>query len=709
MHVTRLCVQGQRLIAASSVRGQRLDQQYLRKEELRYVLSSWDGRRWETLREGTGGLISSLIADGDRLYVGFSLRDSSEAVPAVLTCDGRSWRSLGVDLASERPGGRGSVEALCLHQGTLVAGGSFDICSGYRCRNLAFWDGRMWWPLARLPEDLRVKVLLSSGPSLWCGGFLLGAAGASGVSLARCDGPLLGAPSQLSFAAPPGEEKPSGLRPDRPPRPPFRNGDFSQWEQGAPVGWEYPFSALGGPLARGDRKTLTAFVSPLDGGGLVLHAASGPVEAPPPRPHPLRPAIIQEFAILPGRTYAVRAEARLTGLSFADPQASGGMTFYLGSAWESLPIKSSKFAWYELTLLAPERAVSGKVTFGIPGGGSRLEIRQVLLQEREVGLGDSFELLVQQMADRYAHFHLCASYWDSLVEHYRPLAHGATSREALLNMLTEMLSRLKDRRILLQTASADVIAQYVTVPPWQHRARLSSDRSDRQAILAQLVDYRDSGSWGVGHTGDGISYCDLRFPWRKKASPQERDLITDLLSAEAVILDLRRFSSRLGRFDPEDLKEQALLFASRFADREVQYGWEQEGSSEAAVDTTSCKKLILAPTVVSSRALPLVCLINGYCEGIATELAMMFKALPNATLVGQPTAGTTQKTSRFRLPCGLSVTIPTSRYFLPAGREIDDRLGVEPDIPVDPDGAGDPTFQAGLGLLRERLAEGQKP
>lgn len=187
--------------------------------------AAWDGRAWHAMPAPGGAVIYALATRGTELFAcGRSLGLSGAAT--VARWDGSAWRPLpsAVDLAAGE-----AVLALAVHNGELIAAGTFSQIGGVQAPGAAAWDGATWRRLGTLPmhvhaltshdglllaagdrlqgparsmavwdghdwQDLpgapsgHVNCLLSSGPDLIVGGSFLVAGGSSARNIARWDG-----------------------------------------------------------------------------------------------------------------------------------------------------------------------------------------------------------------------------------------------------------------------------------------------------------------------------------------------------------------------------------------------------------------------------------------------------------------------------------------------------------------------------------------
>jgi carboxyl-terminal processing protease len=108
---------------------------------------------------------------------------------------------------------------------------------------------------------------------------------------------------------------------------------------------------------------------------------------------------------------------------------------------------------------------------------------------------------------------------------------------------------------------------------------------------------------------------------------------------------------------------------------------------------------------------PVVVLIGPGCVSSGEGMAQMLRAIPGVTFVGAPTRGASGNPGPVDLPNGLSVWFSRWVNELPDGTAFENR-GVAPDVAVafsKDSPSGDAVFDAGVKLLRERLAASPGP
>ena len=100
----------------------------------------------------------------------------------------------------------------------------------------------------------------------------------------------------------------------------------------------------------------------------------------------------------------------------------------------------------------------------------------------------------------------------------------------------------------------------------------------------------------------------------------------------------------------------------------------------------------------------MVCLAGPCTVSSGECFTLMMKALPGATVIGQPTRGSSGNPAPVHLPNGVSVWFSRWEQLTPAGEPVEKR-GVHPDVLVEHVGEGDPTLEAGLAELARQLDE----
>jgi len=163
-------------------------------------IARWDGSSWHPVGSGLPGDVWSILADGETLYAGVASGfDGSD----VYRWSSSSWTSIGHfdgfvddlvifegdliaggwftgDVARWNgtswsmiagSGSNGRVETLIVHDGVLMAGGSFYRMNGVFTGPVARWNGGSNWSNVDIPEAWEVYSLVTFDGNLVAGGW----------------------------------------------------------------------------------------------------------------------------------------------------------------------------------------------------------------------------------------------------------------------------------------------------------------------------------------------------------------------------------------------------------------------------------------------------------------------------------------------------------------------------------------------------------
>ncbi len=155
-------------------------------------IAAWDGEQWRPLGSGLDGRVAALAVYDGQLIAGGDFRQAGGVpVNGIAAWDGEQWRPLTGPNGTGVNGGYPTVEALLVHDGHLIVGGSFQQAGGVPARNLARWDGQQWAPFGDEPGsgvNDTVHALVVHDGDLVVGGRFTEADGVSVDHIARWDG-----------------------------------------------------------------------------------------------------------------------------------------------------------------------------------------------------------------------------------------------------------------------------------------------------------------------------------------------------------------------------------------------------------------------------------------------------------------------------------------------------------------------------------------
>ncbi len=167
-------------------------------------LAVWNGESWQQLGSAFGGSVVALLVHNGDLYAGgsFSNIGATQAFN-IARWDGQQWQPVGEGLsgnAATSPGVRG----LAVHEGQLIACGTFTNSGPNAVSHVAAWTGTQWEQVGTGFEG-KANAAVSHQGDLFVTGFGLRVGSSSTVSVLRWDGSQWSAPAGLTGAPRAGE------------------------------------------------------------------------------------------------------------------------------------------------------------------------------------------------------------------------------------------------------------------------------------------------------------------------------------------------------------------------------------------------------------------------------------------------------------------------------------------------------------------------
>lgn len=447
----------------------------------------------------------------------------------------------------------------------------------------------------------------------------------------------------------------------------LQEGDFRRWEHGLPVGWLVEVGARNGD---GSTSILRAGAE----GGIAL---GGDARTTTWR------TVSQKVATRAGTFYRLSCETRATGLRREGNQFDNAYVALLAPGLKRFEAVAEG-GWVPCEMLFRGEG-EATITIFLSKTGL-LEVRALRLEEADPAA--SFDLLVRHMGRYYSYFALKGVDWEALAGRYRDRAVAAKDAHAFTQAIVPMLAELRDLHITVEEAPGTLTGTWIDTPARNY---------DFTAVAAALEEPRRIGRVALaGRIGGSIGYLAITsLAGEARTFAEVRSAIDGMFDCEGLLLDLRANAGGDER--------QALAIAALFCDQPRVYAKASLRSGPRPADLGAPVERWIRPRDGPRFLKPVVCLIGPGCVSSGEGFAKMMHALPHVTLAGQPTRGASGNPAPVDLPNG--VTVHFSRWvdMLPDGT-VTEGKGVAPDRPIPHEGQGDPTFVAGLELLREALA-----
>jgi hypothetical protein len=301
----------------------------------------------------------------------------------------------------------------------------------------------------------------------------------------------------------------------------------------------------------------------------------------------------------------------------------------------------------------------------------------------------NFDHLWTTFDEHYAFFAKRGIDWNALRSAFRPQAAAAKSPEQLFEVLSAMLARLKDAHVSLTAGETTFKAERSPEPTTPGPDGVLATRKGLQRALKDYVagpgtpllkpatpiarnrvwygELKGKIGYVVVFAMGGFEHDDVttqdNAASARKVFQQVAHAFKDM---RGVIVDLR---TNQGGYDTVSL-DLVGLFAERPG-----IAFKKHAHRAAA----PAYAVPLAPSAPLRLAKPVAVLIGEHTVSAAETAATVFRTLPNAILIGQPTQGALSDVLEKALPNGWRFTLSNEIFETPDGT-IPEGTGVAPHI-----------------------------
>jgi len=455
------------------------------------------------------------------------------------------------------------------------------------------------------------------------------------------------------------------------------NGHFQAWGKGLPAGWTKSEGAKSG-----DSDAETAIAQVPEGGVSLTGQADTHHWS----------MLAQAIDVRTGEFLELTFTARATGRKLERGQFG---SCYVGFVLRDDAGKPNGFVIEDVRkqdwrservhLRVPDTARSVDIAIFLSMTG-RLEVRDVGV--RRLAPEDAFDTLVASMDRHYSFFAPHGIDWKALTAKHAEAARKAQTPAAFVRAIQPMLAALKDGHIWIDAPGVP------RASPWAPRVERNFDLkqllgylTDVKQVIRNVLSARTKEGYGYfalgTMEGSGAQYAAVEQAWR------------GLFDAPGIILDLR-----IDNGGQELWGQRMLRFLTK---TRVLYGRALRRAGSAYDDFRQAGDRFLLPSKAGHYEGPVVVLIGPGCVSSGEGMAMMLKALPQATLVGLPTRGSSGNPQPIHLPNG--VTVWYSRWIsqLPDRSPLE-RNGVPPDVRVEAIKGANPSMDEALKILKAKTA-----
>lgn len=269
----------------------------------------------------------------------------------------------------------------------------------------------------------------------------------------------------------------------------------------------------------------------------------------------------------------------------------------------------------------------------------------------------------------YSYFDVSGIDWDSIGSEYLPLVTASTSDNELFNVLSAMLSKLRDGHATLDSPS-----RHYGYDGWYANYPRNYEPGFISAYLAQPRGIATGGAVSWGTLPAGVGYLRIStFAQSGIGEGVDTALASLGASMRGLVLDIR---SNGGGSDTQSEAAAARFTAERVMYRTVRY---KDGPAHDAFGPK--EEDWLEPAGRHRYLGPVAVLTNRGVYSAAEDFLLAMRVLPRVTTVGDTTGGGSGNPIPRELPNGWVVHVPRWRVWAADGTFFEG-VGLAPDVDV---------------------------
>ena len=277
----------------------------------------------------------------------------------------------------------------------------------------------------------------------------------------------------------------------------------------------------------------------------------------------------------------------------------------------------------------------------------------------------NFEALWKIMDEHYCFFDYKNVDWNAVYNIYKVRARGDIDHEQLFEVLTDMLSELRDGHVNLST-SFDY-GRY-----WRWREDYPSNFSDTLQRQYLGTDYRIAGGLRYKILDDNIGYVYYESFSNSLGEGNLDEVIQHFMFCQGMILDIR------GNGGGKVINAEKL--AARFCNEKTLVGYTQHKTGKGHNDFSDLKPLYIEPSSNLRWQKPVVLLTNREVFSAANEFTQYMRCMPQVIQVGDQTGGGSGMPFTATLPNGWIVRFSASPSYDRDRNQTE--FGIAPDYNV---------------------------
>jgi hypothetical protein len=282
-------------------------------------------------------------------------------------------------------------------------------------------------------------------------------------------------------------------------------------------------------------------------------------------------------------------------------------------------------------------------------------------------LAAQFDALWSTFDREYSYFVHKRIDWNALGASYRPRAIAAADQTGFIAVIREMLGHLHDLHVVIRDPGGRAM------PTYDPQSFVNWDRSVWQQYIARANWTQGQSDWGYGVL-EGVPYITIGGWGANSIRSADFDAALERFrTSPGLIVDVR--------MNPGGNDSLAFEVAGRFARTSVVFGSVTFRNGPLHTHFGPSTTRTLNPRGSWQYAGNVLLLIGRRCASSNESFIAAMGQLPNVTLVGDRTAGSTGNPGTFPLAHGWSYTVSRWIEYTADNQPIED-IGISPDVVV---------------------------
>jgi carboxyl-terminal processing protease len=296
----------------------------------------------------------------------------------------------------------------------------------------------------------------------------------------------------------------------------------------------------------------------------------------------------------------------------------------------------------------------------------------------------NFEVFWHTFEENCCLFRLTNTNWKEMYDHYRPQVNEQTTDSSLFEIFSQMLKPLNDGH----TGVLDIERNKIYTPGpvinqvWENKAedliRVITQRVDDKKLLSTANDM-----FQYGTIESNIGYLNIQGFQGFSSGYSAEDEISAFTSNLDLILDSFKNHKAIiidVRFNGGGMDKLAFELAERFVEQK-KISYYRQTRIGGYDDFSTPEPFYLIPDGTRIIGKPVILLTSGATASAADVCAMLFKDIPNATLIGETTYGIFSDRLDKSLPNGWLLSLSNEKYSSADWKNYE-QIGISPDINV---------------------------